>query len=64
MILTEVAHAGIISNIHIRAAKTNTANARCCKTVIASRPSHETGMNHKSSVTAITTIKPIDFLIS
>lgn len=61
MIHTEIAHAGIISSIHIIAAKTNIASERCCNIVMESRPIHDIGIKPTKSVRTATAIKPICF---
>ena len=54
MILTEVAHDGTISNIHMRVANTKMAMTRCCMMVSPSMPNASVGRLNKISDTIVT----------
>ena len=55
IISTDVVHVGMISNIHINAAKTKMAMVLCSVTVSPSIPKNEVGTSHKNRVIANTT---------
>ena len=64
MVVTEVAQAGMTSNSHIRAAKTNIAMVRCWMTVSPSMPNESIGKTHNTMVINKITIERIVFFIS
>ena len=60
--MMEVAQAGTISKIHIRAANANIAMVLCCVSVIASIPKNDVGTKKRNRVTKRTIGSPISFL--
>ena len=62
IITTDVVQAGIISNIHISAAKAKMAIILCCTTLSPSTPKKSMGTNQRKSVTAITSGRSTKYL--